>query len=434
MLRVWSVVNPLLYLLLVPYFLLRMATTSKYRRGLRQRLTLYNRDEWDRLAGGGPFVWIHTVSVGELQAARPLLKQLKQSFPQYRTLVSTVTDTGQSLARSLEEADVSIYLPLDILRLCRRVIRQVKPSLVIILETELWPNFIRACFDQSVPVLLVNARLSDNSFRRYRYVQKLFQPLLVGMNKILTQSERDYDRFMQLGAPAERLAVTGNIKFEAAPDTQDATERIRWRTLFHIDPDEIVLVAGSTFAGEETILVNLVKTLSADNLPLRLVIAPRHIERVESILQELLTLGMPVARRSQLATSTTTMQPNSVVVLDTIGELGRVYSAADIVFIGKTLTERGGQNPIEPAAWKKPIVFGPNMQNFRDVASLFLQAEAAVMVDDERQLIDVCKQLCEDPARRAEYGERAYAVVRSNQGALQRILDHVRTCLPDSNL
>ena len=426
----WSPISYLAFLVMAPYYIFRLFTTQKYREGLRQRLTLYTSTERERFREGR-FIWVHTVSVGELQAVRPLLRELKKQYPTHRIFITTVTLTGQNLAKTVENVDCCLYLPLDLYPLCQRMLRVVKPERLIIMETELWPNLIRAASDWNLPIHLVNARLSDKSFRNYRLFRCLFKPLLGHLHGILAQSETDASRFLELGADSDKVFAVGNMKFEAIPDTSDISQRSFWRNLFQIGEDEIGLLGGSTFSGEEIILANILQVLRKEDLPFRLIIAPRHIERANTIIEELNQKGVATVRRSTLSDTRTAIDPSAVLLLDTIGELRTVYAAADIVFIGKSLCEKGGQNPIEPAAWAKPVLFGPNMQNFRDIASLFIQSSGALMVDNEKILLDECRRFCLSPEQRIKTGENAKNVVENNNGVLPRIMEKLRLSLQD---
>ena len=416
----WSPISYLAFLVMAPYYVFRVFSTQKYREGIRQRLTLYNKEE-KKTFSRERCIWVHTVSVGELQAARPLLRELKKRYPDYQIFITTVTLTGQNLAKTLDEVDRCLYLPLDLFPLCRRMMRLVKPERLLIMETELWPNLIRAASACSIPIDLVNARLSDVSFRNYRWARCLFKPLLQNIHRILAQSENDASRFLELGAEPEQVSATGNMKFEAAPDTSDGTQRCFWRDLFQIREEEIILLGGSTFSGEEVILAKILQKLRNEGFSLRLIIAPRHIDRVAIIVEELQKLGIMALRRSTIKEQPE-IGPAAVLLLDTIGELRTVYAAADIVFIGKSLCEKGGQNPIEPAAWGKPVLFGPNMQNFRDIAAIFLQNKGALLVEDENQLLEECRGFCLSVERRKEIGDNAICVVENNRGALEKIL------------
>ena len=427
-LRAWGALAWLAILLAGPYFAFRILWSGKYRRGLRQRLTQYTVSEKERLSQPNA-VWLHAVSVGELQAARPLLQQIKKEHPSLHLLVSTVTETGQALAQSCAEIDGAFYFPLDLPVLCRRALDLVQPRCVLMVETELWPNFIRAVSRRGVPLYLVNARISDRSYHRYRRLRPLFAPVLQRFEAILAQSPADLERFHELGMPAKRLVLGGNLKFDAAVPQLDPTCRDVWRTRFHVAPSEWLLVGGSTFPGEEKILAEIMLALRQNGVPLRLLVAPRHVDRVPALVQELRDAQVEVALRSQLSPDRESVPPARVLLLDTLGELRDVYAAADLVFMGKSLCAEGGQNPLEPAAWSRPIVFGPHMQNFRKIASLLLQREGAVMVHDAEELASTLRRLCMDAAWRAALGRNARHVVEENLGAVHRVLEVIAPAL-----
>ncbi len=426
----WSPISYAAFALALPYYALRILTAAKYRAGLRQRLTLFSNEEQQQLSSGR-YIWMHTVSVGELMAARPIIERLKIEFPAFKILVTTVTETGQDLAQKLDIVDTAIYLPLDIFPLCRKVMSLVDPACLIIMETELWPNFIRSALDAKVPLFLVNARLSDKSFKNYLHFKRLFTPILAPFTGILAQSEEDRQRFLQIGAPEKIVSAMGNIKFEAASQIGDSATRMHWREIFQIQEDELLLLGGSTFPGEESMLVQVATDLRNQNIPLRLAIAPRHVERSASILDELKNLDVPVILRSQI-NEHAKIDPRSVILMDTIGELGSAYSAADIVFMGKSICGRGGQNPIEPAAWGKPILFGENMQNFRDIAPMLIKGGAAQSVADRAALTNACYALCQSSQRRDQMGQMARDIVKQNQGALDHIIEAVSPILRET--
>ncbi|RJP29231.1 MAG: 3-deoxy-D-manno-octulosonic acid transferase [Candidatus Omnitrophota bacterium] len=426
-LKLWGFLSYLAVVCAAPYYLIRIILAKKYRAGLRQRLTLYSLDEIKRLQNG-PYLWIHTVSVGELQAARPLLKRLKQEYAECKLLVTTVTETGQQLAHSLPEIDAAFYLPLDLYPLCRHLTALARPVCVLIFETEIWPNLIRMISSQNIPFFLVNARISDRSFGRYHFFRFFFAPLLNLFTAILSQSEEDAARFMRIGAPSEKVHAIGNIKFDAVDLHQDDSEAAKWKSLFQIDENEIVLLGGSTFAGEEIVLARIRDQLAGEGISIRLILAPRHVERVPAIVDELQMKGYDGVLRSKIeCDGDSRLEKKHVILLDTIGELRNVYAAADLVFIGKSLCYIGGQNPIEPAAWGKAILFGENMQNFRDVSSLLLRANGARMISNEQELLVECRYLCMQPHIRQDMGQHAREVVLQNRGASDTIMDYINT-------
>lgn len=424
---VWSPLSYVALILVAPWYAWKLIRTEKYREGFWQRLTLFTLDEVQALQGG-PCVWVHAVSVGELQAARPLLQALRETYPDVRIVVSTVTRTGQALARDSDLVDASLYLPLDVLPLCRRALAMVNPRAVLILETELWPNFLRAVHERSIPFALVNARLSDASFRAYSLATILFRSVLRLLPVVVCQGERDQQRFVSLGADASAVHPLGNIKFDAPIPSAEDDVRARWRRLFSINDDELLLVAGSTFAGEEELICRVVEHLQAQGIALRVVIAPRHIERIADLVPR---LPDTVVLRSTLHPDSPGRQ-NTFFLLDTLGELGSLYAAADVVFMGKSICAKGGQNPIEPASWKCPILTGTHTANFRDVYALFAEADAVSIVKDEQTLQQTLVELCTSEERRVGMGERALDVVERNRGALTRTMNLLAPLLDDA--
>lgn len=424
-LRGWSLLSWVGLIAVAPWYLWKLAWTHKYREGFWQRWTCYS-DEQRRAWQGRPTLWIHAVSVGELQAALPLIAALRTRYPSARIAVSTVTRTGQQLARDHQMIDSCLYLPLDLMPLCQRAMRLVNPGAVLVMETEIWPNFYRAIRQQNVPLFVLNARLSDASFRNYRLASWLFGRVLRLPTHILTQSERDHERFRQLGVSSRSVTPMGNLKFDQATQEADDTWRAQWRKRFQVLDDECLLVAGSTFAGEEVKMAECFRELRSEGLSLRVVIAPRHIERIPELLQQ---LEPPVILRSGIESRKESIPPDALILLDTIGELRSLYAAADLVFMGKSLTAKGGQNPIEPACWSKPILTGPFTQNFRDVYALFLADEAVRVVDSFDALKQQVALLSSDKALCEAMGKRAATVVARNQGALQRTMDFLAPVL-----
>ncbi len=413
----WGALGYTALFLIAPYYGLRMLLNEKYRIGLRQRFSLYRGDEVERMKEG-KCVWFHTVSVGELQAARPLIRTVKERFPQYRTWITTVTESGQNLAESLDEVDGCCYLPLDIPVLCRRFVHRLSPVCLIIFETELWPNLIHTTRRYDVPIFMVNGRLSDKSLGNYQKAKALFAPVLSCFQTIMVQSGQDQERFQTVGAKLHQIVDTGNLKFEAAKPQSDGGISSDWRNLLGIKDNDLLLVAGSTFPGEELLLIQLTTSIRQQGMPLKLVVAPRHIERIPAIGNELKRHQFAYTLRSTLPAK----KPSNIILLDTIGELKTVYAAADMVFIGKSLLEKGGQNPLEPASWSKPIVFGPNMQNFRDIAAMLIQAGSAVQIQDAEELKAVLIDWCQNQETRESIGKNALRVLTENQGALERIM------------
>ncbi len=381
--------------------------------------------------GSGPRIWIHAVSVGELNAMRPVIDTLL-GLPGVTLLLSTTTSTGQSLARRdfAEQATV-FYFPLDLRRVCRRYLRCLRPTLIVLAETELWPNFLRASELENVPVVLVNGRLSDTSFRRYRKFAGFFRPLIQSVSHFCMQTKEDKQRVLELGAAPEHVNWVGNLKF----DYHHAISPLQSRLNRALDgmlrrrPGDLLLVCGSTKPGEEEQLARIASRLRADGSSLKLILAPRHPHRGSEVAELLGRAGFTTVRRSAIEIDSTPLPAADAVVLDTIGELAGLYEIADLVFVGGSLFPQGGQNVIEPAAFGKPILFGPHMDNFREIAALFTSSYAALQVQSPEELEARLSDLLKDEHAREWLGRNARKVIRNNQGAVDRTLEILKKFL-----
>jgi 3-deoxy-D-manno-octulosonic-acid transferase len=360
--------------------------------------------------------WVHAVSVGEVMAAVPLVQALRARWPAADIVLSTVTATGERVARArLSEAAAMVTFPLDFPRAVRRTVDTVGAGCFIALETELWPNLLRALRQAKVPAVLANGRISDRSYRRYRLVRRLFRRVLDDVALFCMQSEEDARRIISLGASPERVLVTGNLKMEM-PSGEAGAEQL-WRRLLHLGQAPVV-VAGSTHRGEEAIMLEafLATRRAADDL--RLVLAPRHPERLDEVEGLARSRGLEVVRRSRVSAK----NGAPVILLDTMGELASLYAVADVIFIGGSLVPVGGHNVVEPALHAKPVVFGPHMTNFRDAAALLLRNDAAIQVGDGAQLAATLGRLLADAPGRAARGRAAWSAVRAHQGACVRTI------------
>ena len=378
-------------------------------------------------AGEEKRLWIHAVSVGEVGVAAALLPALKKRYPKLRFVISTVTETGREAASRLAGVEKIIYLPFDFPSAIRRVLSRLRPSALAVVETELWPNLIREANRRNLPVAVVNGRLSKRSFIRYSYLRALFHPLLSSINGVAARNETDSVRFKALGA--SRVAVTGNLKFDIHPPRppgDKSTERKKF-TLEGADP---VIVAGSTHPGEEAKIGRCFKELAMQYADLGLLVAPRHLERLGEVEADLRRAGLAPARWSQVLHSKE--EPSirrKVVILDIMGQLADAYACATVVFIGGSLIPHGGQNPIEAAGWGVPLVFGPHMDNFEDVADGLVKAGGAARVEREEDLLRVFAQWFSDSAARRQAGEMALSVARSHRGAAVRCVDFLEEVL-----
>jgi len=373
-------------------------------------------------------IWLHTVSVGEAQAAATLINELRREYPDFRLAISTVTETGNRIARNLARAgDLVIYSPLDIGFIVRRVINLLNPQALIVAETEIWPNLVINLAKRKIPVILINGRLSSASSKGYRIIRSFFKRVLEEFSLFCMQTKEDARRIINLGAGEDKVKVTGNMKF----DINSSDFRVFMSLELRLKENEQLFIAGSTHPGEEKVILEVYKQLLKNFPNLRLLIAPRHIERTQDVEKLIFRFGFKSQRVSKISiTPNSEVQTaNSVLILDTIGQLRGLYSLADIVFIGGSLIRHGGQNPIEPAVFGKPILFGPDMSNFSDVVGIFLNKEAAIMVKDARELEHACVKLLEEPGLRERLGEKAQEVVREGRGATLRNMELIRGLL-----
>jgi 3-deoxy-D-manno-octulosonic-acid transferase len=423
----YSTATLLALIVLAPYFVYQALRHHKYVGSLGQRLGYlpisFNLDAEES-------IWVHAVSVGEVLAARPILAGLRERYPDLRLFLSTTTMSGQQIARSVADVDAVFYFPFDFTFIVRRTLNLVKPRLFVMIETEIWPNLLRECRRRGVRTALVNGRLSPRSYPRYRLVRPFIRRVLADIDRFCVQSEEMARRFASLGADPARIVVTGSLKFDSLdPSTAPGRGRERVLRFFRISPARPVLVAGSTSRGEEEAVIrafNRLRMTTAGGNAL-LILAARHPERFGEVEKLCQREGLSTARRSDLPIDT---EPKvDAVILDTIGELAQLYQIATAVFVGGSLVAHGGHNILEPAIFGKPIVFGPYMQNFKEIRDAFLQNGAAIQVT-ERELDEVLLSLLSDPVRRAGLGAAARALVEANRGAKAKTLDIIANLLP----
>ncbi|MEX1128574.1 MAG: 3-deoxy-D-manno-octulosonic acid transferase [Vicinamibacterales bacterium] len=422
MYAVYSLFIVLVFVVMSPYLLYQAVRYRKYVTSLPQRLGIlpvsFNLDADES-------IWIHAVSVGEVLTARALLQELRERYPHLRIFLSTTTITGHQVARNnLQYVDEVFYFPFDFRFIVERTLRLVRPRLFIMMETELWPNLLRACHDAGVRTILVNGRISSRSFPRYKLARPLFRHVLAHVDRFCMQGEESARRIIDMGADPSRVTVTGSLKFDSleVPGTASAPGRGHNRVLryFRVSADRPVVIAASTLKGEEEPLLEAFQRIRSTRPTTLLVIAPRKPERFDEVERLARRPGWNVARRSDLRVDA---EPrHDVVILDTIGELAQLFQIGTVVFVGGSLVDAGGHNILEPAVFGKPIVFGPYMQNFAEIAQTFLDNGAAVQVGDGRQLETALLELLDDPVRRASLGAAARALVEANRGARTRSL------------
>jgi len=383
-------------------------------------------------------VWVHAVSVGEVTAAAPLLREIKARHPTLCLFVTTVTATGrQTVIERVPQADATAYFPLDFPRVAERVLRLVEPRAFLCVETELWPNFLFALARRGIPAFLVNARLTERSARRYAWARRLFQPALAGVFGFGAQTAADAERLAAIGADPGRIVITGNLKFDQGTEDADMPSATR-RAGLGLGPEERLWVAGSTHPGEETLLVRAYLRLRQRDPRLVLLLAPRHLDRLDKVEAMVREEGAePVrrtapigGRRSASAGPASSATPR-VILLDTLGELASLYTEAEVAFVGGTLAPVGGHNLLEPAARGKPVVFGPHTHKCEEIARTLLAAGAGVRVDSTEALVAQVGRLLGDGALRARMGRQGLEMVARNRGAVDRTLALVHPWLVD---
>jgi 3-deoxy-D-manno-octulosonic-acid transferase len=407
----------------LPYWLMQRLRHGKYRAGLGERLGRIPRRLGDQPAR--PAIWIHAVSVGEVLAVDGLVAELTKRFTQHRVVISTTTDTGQKLARTRFGAENVFYFPLDFAFAIRPYLRLLQPELVLIAETEFWPNFLRLAHASGARIAVVNARISDRSSSGYRRFQRFLARVLQNVDLFLTQTSEDARRLEEIGAPADRIRVTGNLKFDVpAPAAPPIVASLR--EAFQQANTNPVIVCGSTVDGEEPILLQAFVNVLASYPQAAMILAPRHPERFGEVAKLLEQLGIRFSRRSLWSGDPIV---GGVLLIDTIGELASLYALADIAFVGGSLVPRGGHNIIEPALHCVPIIVGNHTENFRDIVSLF-QSRDAVRIVGPAELPLALMELISNPAERTALGRRAGETLRSQMGATQRTLQALEKLLP----
>jgi 3-deoxy-D-manno-octulosonic-acid transferase len=436
MYAVYSILIVAFFAVMSPYLLYQAVRYRKYITSLKQRMgylpVSFNLD-------GDDSIWIHAVSVGEVLVARALLPELRSRYPRLRIFLSTTTMTGQQIAsKNLQYVDQVFYFPFDLGFAVNRTLRLVRPRLFIMMETEIWPNLLRACHRAGVKTALVNGRISGRSYPRYRLVRPFFRRVLDHVDRFCMQSDESARRIIDLGAARDRLSVTGSLKFDSLEfpaGTQGeggfySHDRGRNRVLryFRISPDRPVVIAASTLKGEEDPVLEAFHRIRASSPHALLVIAPRKPERFDEAERLANAAGFTVARKSELRVDAEPRQ--QVIILDSIGELAQLFAIATAVFVGGSLVDAGGHNILEPAVFGKPIVFGPHMQNFAEIAQTFLDNGAAIQIQDARELEPVLVSLLGDPVKRARLGAAARALVEANRGARAKTLTVLAELLP----
>ncbi len=432
------ILNVFYVLLLVavsPVILYRMLRQGKYRVGWKQKFL----GLLPQRVSTGECIWFHAVSVGEVLQLQNVIGELEAKHADCEFVISTTTTTGHGVARQQFPKHTVCYLPLDFSWAVKRAIDRIRPTLIVLVELELWPNFILAASKRKLPIALINGRISEHSFRGYQRIRPLIGGLLKRFTAIAVQNETYASRFIKLGAAQGRLQVTGSIKFDRIETDRENSRTAELRRAFGLGDNERVFIAGSTQSPEEEYAIDAWLELRSQHPDVRLILVPRHKERFEEVAHLVHNRRLPLIRRSQessaddgtvesgLAPANPRSEIPPVLLLDTLGELSACWGLADIAFVGGSLTNRGGQNMIEPAAYGATLLFGPNTQNFRDVVDELLSSDAACVVTDKEDLASRLLYFLEHPHAARRQGQRAQTVVLSQQGATQRTVSMIET-------
>lgn len=421
--RLFSWLANTVYLALIfvalPWIVWSAVRHGKYREGFAEKLL----GRVPRREGGRPCIWLHAVSVGEVNLLQTTLTELRQRLPDADFVISTTTKTGHDLARQMYAEHTVCYCPLDFSWAVDNALRRLRPDLLVLAELELWPNLIRSASRQGTKVAIINGRLSDNSFRGYQRIRPIVRHIIQSITLVVAQNNETAERFRRLGA--SNVVVSGSLKFDGARTNRDNQETRKLRELAAIEDDEVVLLAGSTQAPEEQYAIDAFRALQADHDKLRLILVPRHPERFDEVARLLDESGLPWLRRSQLDRSQSVIRNSqpAILLVDTIGELGAWWGTASIGFVGGSFGRRGGQNMLEPAAYGVATCFGPQTRNFRDIVGQLLAADAAQVVNDRAELEQFVERALNDRDWANHLGRRARELVVAQQGATLRTVD-----------
>jgi 3-deoxy-D-manno-octulosonic-acid transferase len=423
----YNILFTIFFVLASPYYFMRLRRRGNWLTGFGQRFGKYD-SKFRQSITNRHTLWMHAVSVGEVNLCTQLIRSLEPRLPNLKIVVSTTTTTGMAeLQRKLPTHIGKIYYPIDRRLYVARALAAVRPRAIVLIEAEIWPNFLWRARSMNSPLFLVNARLSERSYRRYKRFGFLFKSLFAAFSGVGAQTEADGARLRELGCRPEAIQVVGSLKFDAAKlEERRMLDVPAMLSQLGVQPGALLLLGGSTHAGEESVLAELFVRLRARFPNLFLVVVPRHFERGREVGRDLAAKGVKFAYRSEI-TSSTQFQPGELdgLIVNSTGELKLFYEQATVIFIGKSLTAEGGQNPIEPGALSKTMVFGPNMQNFAEIARNFVDQGGAVQVRDAAHLEQALGELLADSSRREELGRNARKVVYQNLGAIERTAEMI---------
>lgn len=423
----YNLLTILFIVLATPVFIMRYIREEGFGQRLQQSFGFLPAEDLVPVAHKD-CIWLHAASVGEIVAASPIIKEIRREFPDKPVLISVVTSSGYAMAkRIIKDADSIIFFPLDLPYLSYSVVKRIRPSVFLLVETELWPNFLKAARHFSIPVMMVNGRISDKSVERYHYMRSVLKDMLNTVDRFCMQSTIDAQYIIRLGADVRRVVITGNTKFDQTYTSITVEEQQALRKEMGIQEDVPVLLAGSTHTGEEEMLFTALQKVRESFPTVKLIIAPRDIMRSEEIVNLAANYGFKGALRTTLLTEPS--DDHDVLVLDTIGELGKVYSIGTIIYVGGSLVPRGGHNILEPAAHGKPILVGPHMFNFKDTYALFSRREACVTVYDAITLGTSLLEILNNEQLRLKMSQETLAIIKENQGASHKSVVYLKDLL-----
>ncbi|WP_378950926.1 3-deoxy-D-manno-octulosonic acid transferase [Pelosinus sp. sgz500959] len=423
----YNILAVILVVLATPAFIMRLIREKGFGQRLAQSFGFLPNEDVE-LVAKKDCIWLHAASVGEIVAASPIIKEMRRTFPNKPVLVSVVTATGYAMAkRIITDADSIIFFPLDLPLISYGVVKRIRPSVFLMVETELWPNFLRAMSHFSIPVMMVNGRISDKSVERYRYLGSILKGMLDTVDKFCMQSTIDAQYVIRLGANPNRVVVTGNTKFDQNYTSVTVEEKnILFKQMGFAETFP-VLVAGSTHKGEEEILLTALKKIKKRFPNTKVIIAPRDIMRVDELIELASSFGFLALRRTELLKINN--NNHDIVLLDTIGELGKIYSVGTIVYVGGSLVAHGGHNILEPAAHGKPILVGPHMFNFKDTYALFSKREACMTVTDETTLTEKIVYILDHEEVRLQMSRETLKIIEENGGAARNSMIYLQEIL-----
>ena len=407
---IYRILSTILFLLALPFYAIVRAVKGKYLPGWREKLGKFNAPDL-----GDKVIMYHGVSVGEVIALENLIKKTKETFPDYKIVVTTGTKTGQEIAHKKYDniADFITYFPFDITICVELFLKKINPTVVLIAETELWPTFASYCKMKNIPLFVINGRISDSTFKSYKFLKGFFKELFKNYTEILTQSEEDRQKFIEIGAPAEKTQVMKNLKFDVK----------------RIDSDiEIgkganrIIIAGSTHKGEDEIILEAFTKLKQQFSDIKLLLAPRHLTRVNNVKDLTEKTGLKYGFRSKNDTFT----DNDIIILDTLGELSRMYQICDFAFIGGSFNKTGGHNPLEAVVYDKPVISGPSIHNFRDIYWILSRSKAGKVVKTPKELTDDMYKLLADNEFYSQSCEDCKTDFNSQQGAMEFVINKLK--------